>query len=180
MGLLDPDRYYARLSCIDIQQDLLACGLSHVLLDIDNTILSRQDHQVPRDVALWLGQARDAGVKFCLVSNNWHQGVHQLAQSLELPLVAKALKPFPFALWRASSLIGGTPRTTVMIGDQLFTDIVAGHLAGMKAFLLLPLAEQDLRHTLILRNLERSLLGKRQPEPAAWSKASECSDEGVG
>ena len=34
-----------------------------MLLDIDNTILSRADHQVPADVRQWLARVRAAGVK---------------------------------------------------------------------------------------------------------------------
>lgn len=35
MALLTPDRYFSRISAIDIERDLLGCGLTHVLLDID-------------------------------------------------------------------------------------------------------------------------------------------------
>ena len=72
MAYLQPERYFSRISHINIKRDLLDCGFRFVLLDIDNTILSRATHDVPRDVGLWLAQARDAGVQFCLVSNNWH------------------------------------------------------------------------------------------------------------
>ena len=41
MALLTPDRYFSRISAIDIERDLLGCGLSHVLLDIDNTVRAR-------------------------------------------------------------------------------------------------------------------------------------------
>ena len=70
MGLLDPDRYFSRLSHIDVERDLRARGLDCVLLDIDNTILTRDTHEVPRDVRLWLARAREAGTGVCLVSNN--------------------------------------------------------------------------------------------------------------
>jgi hypothetical protein len=39
----------------------------------------------------------------------------------------------------------------------------------MKAYLVQPLVEEDLKHTLMLRNVERALLGGRVPEPAASS-----------
>ena len=95
MGFLEPERYFSRISYIDVQRDLLDLGLRHALLDIDNTILARDTHAVPRDVAVWLGKARTAGVDFCLVSNNWHESVLELAAELELPIVAKAMKPLP-------------------------------------------------------------------------------------
>lgn len=88
MSFLEPDRYFARISRIDIDRDLLALGFRNVLLDVDNTILTRDTHEVPRDVGFWLAKARDAGITFCLVSNNWHEGVYQLANRLSLPIVA--------------------------------------------------------------------------------------------
>ena len=164
MPYLQPERYFSRISHIDIERDLLGCGFRFVLLDIDNTILSRATHDVPRDVGLWLAQAREAGVGFCLVSNNWHQNVHALANRLSMPIVAKAMKPLPVALFAACSKLDAKRSETVMVGDQLSTDVLAAHNAGMAAYLLAPLVEQDLRHTKYVRMIERAILGGAVPE----------------
>lgn len=167
MSLLTPDRYFSRISAIDIDRDLLAAGLTCVLLDIDNTILARDTHEIPRDVGMWLGRARTAGVRFCLVSNNWHASVHQLAGQLDLPIVAKSMKPLPQGFLLGMRKLKATRKNTVVIGDQLLTDVLGAHLVGLKAFMLQPLVEQDLPHTLLLRNIERMVLGDRRPEPVA-------------
>lgn len=166
MAYLKPERYFSRISHIDVERDLLACGFRFALLDIDNTILSRATHDVPRDVGFWLAKARDAGIGFCLVSNNWHDNVHALARRLSLPIVAKAMKPAPFALFAAMSKLGAKRGETVMIGDQLSTDVLAAHNAGIAAYLLAPLVEQDLRHTKYVRMVEAAILGDAQPEGA--------------
>lgn len=166
MSLLEPDRYFSRLSHINVERDLVGCGLTYVLLDIDNTILSRATHDVPRDVGLWLARARTAGVSFCLLSNNWHQGVFGLADELDLPIVAKACKPLPHGYVLGMRTLGARRANTVMVGDQLTTDVVGAHLVGLRAYLLQPLVEQDLKHTLVVRGFERAILGERQPEPA--------------
>ena len=164
MSYLQPERYFSRISHINIKRDLLDCGFRFVLLDIDNTILSRATHDVPRDVGLWLAQARDAGVQFCLVSNNWHENVHQLANRLSMPIVAKAMKPIPAALFVAMHKLGAKRAETVMVGDQLSTDVLAAHNAGISAYLLAPLVEQDLKHTRYVRMVERAILGDALPE----------------
>ena len=164
MSYLQPERYFSRISHINIKRDLLDCGFRFVLLDIDNTILSRATHDVPRDVGLWLAQARDAGVQFCLVSNNWHENVHQLANRLSMPIVAKAMKPIPAALFVAMHKLGAKRAETVMVGDQLSTDVLAAHNAGISAYLLAPLVEQDLKHTRYVRVVERAILGDALPE----------------
>ena len=169
MGFFEPDRYFLRLSRINIQADLLNAGYRYVLLDIDNTILTRDTHEIPHDVGVWLGQARDAGITFCLVSNNWHDSVYELAQELDLPIVAKAIKPLPFAFRRALKKISAPKAQTVVIGDQLVTDVFGAHFYGLPAYLLAPLVEQDLPHTLLLRHLERVIMRGRQPEGASAS-----------
>lgn len=173
MKLFAPDRYFARITRIDIARDILGQGFTSVLLDVDNTILSRETSAVPSDVGAWLARARDAGISFCLVSNNWHGNVRELAGELGLPLVAKAMKPFPAAFSVARRKAGATRAQTVVIGDQLMTDVVGAHLAGMKAYLLAPLVEKDLPHTLLLRKVERALMGDRKPEEAPASAAAE-------
>ena len=139
MSYLQPERYFSRISHINIKRDLLDCGFRFVLLDIDNTILSRATHDVPRDVGLWLAQARDAGVQFCLVSNNWHENVHQLANRLSMPIVAKAMKPIPAALFVAMHKLGAKRAETVMVGDQIFTDVLGANRSGVTPLLVKPI-----------------------------------------
>ena len=119
---------------------------------------------MPVDVQAWLEKARAAGVKFCLLSNNFHHGVHDLAERLDLPIVVKAVKPLPHGFIRARRKIGGKRKDTLVIGDQLITDVIGAHICGLKAYLLVPLVEKDLWHTLLLRHLERAILGKMRPE----------------
>lgn len=177
MAFLEPDRYFARISRIDIDRDLLALGYRNVLLDVDNTILTRDTHEVPRDVGFWLAKARDAGISFCLVSNNWHEGVYQLANRLSLPIVAKAVKPLPPAFLMALGKLGAKRAETVVVGDQLVTDVMGAHFLGMKAYLLAPLVEQDLPHTLLLRNFERAVMGERKPEGATTASSAVLCEE---
>ncbi|MGI6104893.1 MAG: YqeG family HAD IIIA-type phosphatase [Raoultibacter sp.] len=164
MAFLEPDRYFSRISKIDIAKDIIAHGYENVLLDIDNTILTRDTHEIPRDIGLWLAMARNEGITFCLLSNNWHEGVHELARKLDLPIVSHAVKPLPPAYFMALGKIEGKRKNTLMIGDQLITDVIGAHLLGMKAYLVCPLVEADLKHTLLLRNVENALIGHMQPE----------------
>ncbi len=173
MGFFDPDRYFASVADIDIQNDLLGLGFNHALLDIDNTIRSRATYAIPANVGLWLAEARDAGVTFCLLSNNWHGNAEELALKLDLPIVAKAMKPLPFGFLSAMKRIGATKQDAVCIGDQLMTDVIGAHLIGISAYMVMPLATVDLKHTQVLRNFERALMGSRQPEGAAINMIEE-------
>lgn len=166
MSLFQPDRYFSSLACIDIKHDLLAAGLTHVLLDVDNTVRSRVTDDVPLPVIMWLARAREAGVSFCLLSNNWHANVLAFADAMDMPIVAKACKPLPFAYGAAMRKIGGVREDTVSVGDQLTTDVIGAHLAGMPAWLVMPLCEVDVKITSLMRGFERAMIGTRQPEGA--------------
>lgn len=173
MRLVRPDRYFARISCIDIARDLRAQGVDSILVDIDNTIRSRETHDVPRDVVVWLEFVRASGIGVCLLSNNWHANVIDVAARLDVPLVRKACKPLPFSYGAACRKVGGTRRGTVVIGDQLCTDVLGARLAGMRAYLVRPLSDVDLSHMARLRSFERALLGEMEPEGDASLAASE-------
>ena len=164
MPFMQPDRFFSRITRVDIERDLRACGRTHVLLDVDNTILTRDTGEVPRDIGAWLARARVAGISFCLVSNNWHQSVFDLAAELELPLVARSVKPLPPAFLLGMHKIGAKRRNTVVIGDQLITDCMGGHFLGMPVYMVLPLVEADLKHTLMLRHVEKLFIGGLRPE----------------
>lgn len=166
MPLFAPDGYFSSITTINISRDLVDRGLTSVLLDIDNTIRSRATGGIPKDVRKWLSDAKKAGVSFCLLSNNWHGSVREVAHELEMPIVAKAMKPLPFAYMVAMRRLGAKRKESVAVGDQLFTDVLGAHLAGIKSYLVLPLAEADLKHTLMLRNLEHALMGNRVPQGA--------------
>ena len=169
MRMLGPDRCFSRLSRIDVDADLRACGLDTVRLDIDNTLRSREDGLVPEDARAWLSACERAGVRVCLLSNNWHKNAHELADRLQLPIVAKAMKPLPPGYIAALAKMGSRARSTVVVGDQLFTDIMGAKVLGLSAYMVAPLGDVDLPYMAALRRIERALVGDAAPVPEPTS-----------
>lgn len=64
---------------------------------------------------------------------------------------------------------------TVMIGDQLSTDILGAHLVGITGYLVCPLVEEDLKHTVFVRNIERIVIADQEPEGARACETSPLS-----
>lgn len=159
MHALRPYRHYRDVAAIDLDA-LATAGVRGLLVDLDNTLLPRDTGVMPRFVTSWVGQARER-FAICLVSNNWHEPVHVVARELGLPLVARAVKPLPFALWAGMRRIGVRPRECAIIGDQLFTDVLGGNLVGARTVLVDPLSSADLAHTLLLRKLEARIMRGR-------------------
>lgn len=150
---------------LDINLDLLReRGINTLLLDLDNTVLPRDKDEIPEDIAEWMRSLPEKGFKVCLLSNNWHGRIQEVAGEFGYELVSKAVKPLPPAFLMALKRIGAQPRETAMVGDQFFTDVLGASFLTMTTVMVRPLSQQDLTHTLMLRKLERLIMGDRQPE----------------
>ena len=157
-------RYVSSVDKISIDS-LLDEGISCVLIDRDNTCVPRDADTAPEEIVAWLDEVRSRGIKTCVVSNNFHsKQVEESARELGCEVVHHAMKPAPFAVWKAMRLMGATADETVLIGDQLFTDAAAGNFAGVRTILVKPLSEKDLWYTLIFRKVERLVYGERSYE----------------
>lgn len=158
MGILRATRYVASLPQVSVDE-LVDAGVRLVLLDRDNTCVPRDASAPPAEVMAWLDRAREAGLRLCLVSNNFHSSqVRASAAQMGVDAVDHAMKPLPFALVRAMRLMGAVPGETVMIGDQVFTDVCAGSLAGVRTILVRPQSRRDLWYTHVFRIFERLAL----------------------
>lgn len=158
MGLFRATRYVASLPLVSVE-GLVRDGVRLVLLDRDNTCVPRDARVAPDAVTAWLDRAREAGLELCLVSNNFHTShVSRTARELGVDFVDHAMKPLPLALRRAMRRAGARPEETVMIGDQVFTDVAAGNLAGVRTVLVRPQSRTDLWYTHVFRVFERLAL----------------------
>jgi len=160
-------KYYVD-SVLDIDpQWIKAQGKDCVLVDLDNTLLPRDTSTFSPEIMAWVQSLYDADLKVCLLSNNWHERVHTAADELNMKLVSKAVKPLPFAFFTAMKRVGGKRKNTIMVGDQLFTDVLGSAILGMPCVMVKPLAKHDLKHTLMLRNVEKLIMQDRQSTPEA-------------
>jgi len=164
VSIFAPDSYLTSVHAIDLDA-LARDGVRAILIDLDNTLLPRDTNVVPDELKAWAAQLRDHDLAVVLVSNNWHQRVHHVASELGFDLVDKAVKPLPFAFLAALRRAGAQARQAVVVGDQVFTDILGGKLLGMRTILVAPLSSTDLPHTLLLRRLEAIVLRGRVPQP---------------
>ncbi len=128
---------------------------------MDCTLKRYTEEAVGPEVAAWLRGLAEAGLGVCLVSNGRSRRIGRLAESLGVPYVAKAMKPLPFGCRAAARKLGVEYRRAAMVGDQLFADVLAGRLAGMRSILVRPIHPEDEPwYTQLKRPLERWLLGR--------------------
>lgn len=135
-------------------------GIKGIILDIDNT-LEPYEHANPEEhVIAWLNSLKECGIKAAIVSNNGKERVELFNKEIGLPAYYKAKKPFKKNLLRAMSDMETKPQETILMGDQVFTDVWAAHNAGIKAILVPPIKDKRDVFTRFKRLLERPIIKK--------------------
>ena len=117
-------------------------GVRSLLLDVDSTLKRYGAVELEPEIVAWLETMKSAGIGLCLVSNGAARRIGPFARSLGIPFVAPALKPFPRGCRKAIRQMNFDPKTTAMVGDQLFADVVAARLAGITAILITPISPE--------------------------------------
>ena len=111
-----------------------------MLLDFDNTIVAYTVSEPSREFLDWLQALRASGISVMVVSNSRKsRRVPDFCQKWGLPWIKRAGKPNPKGIRRAMAQQGMSPRETAMAGDQTFTDILGGNLAGVTSVLVRPI-----------------------------------------
>jgi len=138
---------------------LYKLGLRSLLLDVDCTLKHYSSRELPQDISQWLDRMKEAGIGLCLVSNGRGPRIRRFAESVQIPFVAPAMKPLPFALRKALRSMNFDKDSTAMVGDQVFSDLLAGKFAGLYTILVTPLSpEQEPWFARMKRPLEKLVL----------------------
>jgi HAD superfamily phosphatase (TIGR01668 family) len=156
---LRPDAAAPTLAQVD-RAALWSRGVRGIVLDLDNTCCAYHQPELAPGVAEWVRAARAEGFAMVLLSYNFAELVAAVAAQLDVPAVPNALKPLPFGFLRAVRMLGTPRRATVVIGDQLFTDVLGAKLLGYHTVLTEPLVPVDFPLTRVLRLLERLVFAR--------------------
>ena len=139
---------------------LQSLGIKGIILDIDNTLEPYEHPDAGEEVRNWLFSLKEAGISAAFVSNNGRERVERFNKPFGLPAYYKAKKPFKKNIIRAMNDMGTTRENTILMGDQVFTDVIAAHNAGIAAILLPPINDKRDLFTRFKRLLEKIILKK--------------------
>lgn len=93
-----------------------------------------------------------------LFTNNTKAHVERVMSGYpDVELVSFTCKPLPFSFWKVLARRHLRPSQAIVLGDQLFTDILGGQLAGVPTILCAPLSENERKDTRFLRLLENQV-----------------------
>ena len=121
-------------------RELARRGIRLVLADLDNTLAPYRVTEPAPAVVAWKEELERNGIALFLLSNSRKPGrAGNFAQRLGIPFQGHSGKPRRGGYLRAMERMGCTPEETVMVGDQIFTDVLGANNAGVTPLLVLPI-----------------------------------------
>nr|WP_221452325.1 YqeG family HAD IIIA-type phosphatase [Bacillus benzoevorans] len=146
-------------SILDIQaKDLKENGIKGIITDLDNTLVEWDRPNATPHVVEWFEKMKQHDIKVTIVSNNDVKRVKAFSDPLQIPFVYRARKPLTHAFLHAVKQMNLKKEETVVIGDQLLTDIFGGNRSGFKTILVVPVSQTDGLATQFNRFVERRML----------------------
>jgi uncharacterized protein len=141
--LLQPDLILGS-SVLDLTPEILTrYKIEGLVLDVDDTIVPIGNSLAQPELILWIQQIREI-VPLWLVTNNPSQvRIGAIADSLSLPYFHSAAKPSRRKLRQAIEAMSMEPARVAMVGDRVFTDVLAGNRMGMFTILIEPIVCAD-------------------------------------
>ncbi|MEO0948825.1 MAG: YqeG family HAD IIIA-type phosphatase, partial [Cyanobacteria bacterium J06641_5] len=138
-SLLQPDLMLGDTVVALTPTVLQARRLQGLILDVDETLVPIRGQEVPADVRQWVEITR-ARMPLWLISNNLNRDrIAAIGDSLGLPYAAAAQKPSRRKLREALTAMDLPSERVAMVGDRLFTDVLAGNRLGMYTILVEPI-----------------------------------------
>ncbi len=136
---LIPDMVYESIYTIDVNR-LKERGITLILADLDNTLACYGQAMPDEEMRKWAAQLKEKSITLFLLSNSRKPGrAKRFAEELGIPFIGHAGKPKSNSFHQAMKQMGCSPSETVMIGDQIFTDVLGAKNAGVWAVLIKPI-----------------------------------------
>jgi uncharacterized protein len=153
--LLQPDLMLGNSVLTLTPEVLQRHNLKGLVLDVDDTLVPFSMPEASEELRQWVELVRPT-VELWLVSNNLSQSrISRIARSLNLPYILGARKPSRRKLRRATEAMNLPVHQIAMVGDRLFTDVLAGNRLGMFTVLVEPMLNPaQKKHRYHIRNFE--------------------------
>lgn len=152
-----PSEYVKSVLHID-PKELKERGVEAIITDLDNTLVSWDQPDATEEIKEWFEKVKAEQIKVIIVSNNNEKRVRIFSEPLNIAFIPKARKPLSKAFKLATNMLQIKKEHTVIIGDQLMTDILGGNRAGYHTILVVPIAKSDGFFTKFNRMMERKIM----------------------
>lgn len=155
MSIFKPDYYVSNYQNIDLNK-LKKLGIKLLCCDIDNTLVAFNDPHSNDKVKAFVKKCEKAGIKVALLSNAAPHRAKRFSKDLGVEKVySLSFKPLQRNFKKVMEHYHVTPKETALVGDQLFTDMLGAHIAGVYKILTAPIVQDDKWDTRINRFFEK-------------------------
>lgn len=151
-----PKEYVKSAYQIDFQK-FYQLGYRGLLFDIDNTLVEHGADANELAIEL-LKKLKALGFRICLLSNNKEERVKRFNEKIQVDYIFQARKPLADSYLKAMKRMNITKKTTIFIGDQIFTDIYGANRAGIYSILVKPINKKEEIQIVLKRYLEKIVL----------------------
>ena len=133
---------YAFRNFTSITPDFLKkLGVKFLMLDLDNTIAKYSEHSPTETIFNWVAEMKGNSIELFFISNSKRETrVDAFSEALQIDFVKDAHKPSPDCLHKTMDTKRYTAEESALLGDQIFTDTLAGNRAGVKTIIVRPLS----------------------------------------
>ena len=153
--ILRPKVYVNSVYNIDLKKLKKTKKMKGIIVDLDNTLVAWGQKEISQKTIDWVKEAKRLGFKICIVSNTNSKRVAEFAKIFNIPYHSKYFKPFSIAFNNGLKILDTKKSETVVIGDQIFTDIWGGNKLKLLTILVVPIVKKDSIGTFLHRNLEK-------------------------
>ena len=129
-----PYEYVKSVFAIDYKK-LWDMGFRGLVFDVDNTLVHHGDDSTPK-IDRFFERLHRKGFRTCLLSDNEQSRVERFNKNIGTLYVCDADKPNTSGYEKALELMGTDKKNTVVIGDQIITDIRGANNAGLPSILV--------------------------------------------
>ncbi len=160
LKITQPTWYHKTIYDIDFYK-LWEKGFRNILCDLDNTLTAFFNKIPDEKVKNLIDKIRKIGFNFFVISNNRKKRVNMFCEPLDVNgSLYRASKPsvLRLSLFMKKNMI--YPDETIVIGDQIMTDVILANRLDVASILIEPVADQDLIVTKINRSFDHKIRKK--------------------
>ena len=132
-------------------------GVKLLLIDLDNTLDSYRLFVPTERAVKLLTSLKETGLNVVIVSNNRARRVQNYASSAGCACISSARKPFAGRIKKFLKENNYLPEETMLVGDQLITDVLFGKHAHVRVVLTEKVVKEDQFTTHFNRLLDRPI-----------------------
>lgn len=154
-----PTKRYKRIYDIPIEV-LKQLNIRLVLADMDNTLAPWHSDSVAQESVAWVKKVQSENITVGLLTNSKGSNADNIGRKLNIPVFKNAKKPFKSQTKRLLKELGFLSNETLIVGDQLFTDILLANKIKAKSVLVEPLSPNEWWATKVFNRTRERLVWK--------------------